>query len=354
MAGLIRKAIRGAAQAGVPMLMEEYRNQNLAKRDARLQEYVQQNQGAQQRFQTQERQAGQEFTAEQNQLTREQQQGQFESEMEASQQDRSLRHQQVKQQIRAADLALEDAQLSLSDKKEIRGIRSVLMDSNASAEEKQLAAEELGILLGEGSPELRAVTIYSEPNDFGEQTRQTVLVNPITGQGEPITVRGTERRDDDPLGILGTVNWKDLPDGGSQSTPAVTVPKEQESSNQTPAPSEAAPQEDLPTTQDSSAVLEGYTLPTSLLQTIRESSAEARAFNEQQRKEREEQQRNSEQQQGAAAAEEIANILESRDLRPLSRTEVRRKVKQAIDTGNLTDEQVRILTAAYERIGIKL
>lgn len=61
MAGLVSKAIRGAAEVGVPMLFAEHKAQIQATRDAKLQEYAQQNTAASQTYKTSERIAGQEF-----------------------------------------------------------------------------------------------------------------------------------------------------------------------------------------------------------------------------------------------------------------------------------------------------
>jgi len=69
--GLIGKAIRGAAAVAVPALMEQHRANILAEREERMREYREQETIDARKFQTSERVAGQEFRAEQADLTRE-------------------------------------------------------------------------------------------------------------------------------------------------------------------------------------------------------------------------------------------------------------------------------------------
>ena len=66
--GIIRKMIRGAAEAGVPMLQEQHRNNILQNRETAMARI-------QNQYRTQDREAEQSFTADQNAMDREQRAG---------------------------------------------------------------------------------------------------------------------------------------------------------------------------------------------------------------------------------------------------------------------------------------
>ena len=70
--GIIRKMIRGAAEAGVPMLQEQHRNNILQNRETAMARI-------QNQYRTQDREAEQSFTADQNAMDREQRAGEFEA-----------------------------------------------------------------------------------------------------------------------------------------------------------------------------------------------------------------------------------------------------------------------------------
>lgn len=214
MTGLIAKALRGAAAAGVPALLEEARAQNQAKRDALLQQFTKENMAAQQQFQASERLAGQEFTgaqnaenrafqAEQSQLTRDQQQRQFDATL-ANQREQfraglGIDLAKLDVLVKQAEQALEQGELGLIQSRRVESLRSTLVDPNATEDQIKKAAEQLSTLLGEGDS-YSAITAYGDPDEFGQQTRSTGILNRRTGQVMPFG------------GSSNVLNWADLDD----------------------------------------------------------------------------------------------------------------------------------------------
>ena len=160
--GILRKAIVGAAAAGVPMLMEEQRAQIQAKRDAKLQQFQSSERAAGQAFtagenaanrqfqagenqasrafQTGERVAGQEFQAGENAATREQSNMQFQTENARAMAQFGLAAQQAQQ-------ALETGELGLVQARRVESLYETLASDTATNEQKTAAADKLQSIL---------------------------------------------------------------------------------------------------------------------------------------------------------------------------------------------------------------
>jgi len=195
--GLISKAIRGAANAGVPMLKAEHEAQIMAKRDATLRGYGIEDREDTQSFQAEQNQQQQEFTASENQLGREQQQSQFEATSDMQGRQLALNEQQVNATLRASEIALQEAELGLVEKQQVNGLRETIMDENRPAEEREQARQKLDTFLG-NNDEFRAITLYGDDDGLGNQMRSSGVLNTRTGRIQGAT---PPNRDDDPLGL---------------------------------------------------------------------------------------------------------------------------------------------------------
>jgi hypothetical protein len=101
-----------------------------------------------------------------------------------------------------AVVALESAELGLADKKRLEGLYQIVADVNSAEEARDQAAEAINQLTGKGGNEsYSAITAFSEPNEYGEQTKAAGVLNRRTGEQEWISPSYGNNQDDDPLGI---------------------------------------------------------------------------------------------------------------------------------------------------------
>jgi hypothetical protein len=101
-----------------------------------------------------------------------------------------------------AEITLETANLGLGQQKRLEGLYNIIIDPNASDDVRSQAAEAINQLTGKGGNEsYSAITAFSEPNEYGEQTKATGVLNRRTGEQDWISPSFGNNQDDDPLGI---------------------------------------------------------------------------------------------------------------------------------------------------------
>ena len=133
--GLIRKLISGAAEAGVPMLQEQHRNNILQNRETAMARI-------QNQYRTQDREAEQSFTAEQNAMDREQRAGEFEANRLDAAEGRAMQQQGLDMQRQQLGLtamqvsqALEQGKFGITEARRLQGINDVITNPDSTPEQ---------------------------------------------------------------------------------------------------------------------------------------------------------------------------------------------------------------------------
>ena len=144
--GIIGKMIRGAAEAGVPMLQEEHRAQIQTRRDEALNRISQQNRREDQTFQREMNADNQRFAAGQSELDRGQRRGEFAANQAAGAEERGMQREELglkrqeselaRQQLRQA---LEIGNFGIVKQRRLQGIQEILDNPQATQQEKDSA-----------------------------------------------------------------------------------------------------------------------------------------------------------------------------------------------------------------------
>lgn len=181
--GLIGKFMSGVSAVAVPAALANQAAEIEQRRMATLQGYQQQNMGIQQEYQRENTAANQSFTAGQNSLDREQrQQG-----LEMQQQGLDMQSKQFDIARQQAELAIKSGELGLVQAKRLEKQYNVLMDPEATEDQRMKASENILAFTGkladqtDQTDSFSAFTAYSDPDQFGEQTRQSGVLNRRTG-----------------------------------------------------------------------------------------------------------------------------------------------------------------------------
>lgn len=195
--GLIGKVLSGAAQVAVP-----------AAQDIVRQRFERERQSALQKFQTQQTQQAQAFTAEQNAANRQQDQAQFDATMTQRKNEfdtgagiqteqLALDKKKTEATLAAAAAALESANIDLKQKKQIQDLYNKVVADDTPDDQRAKIMDRLDSLLGKNAESFSAITAYGEPDDFGNQQKSTGILNRRTGKVEPFTAGNAAT--DDPL-----------------------------------------------------------------------------------------------------------------------------------------------------------
>ena len=133
--GIIRKMIRGAAEAGVPMLQEQHRNNILQNRETAMARI-------QNQYRTQDREAEQSFTADQNAMDREQRTGEFEANRADAAEGRAIQREgleidreRLDQTAQQLAQTLEQGKFGIIEAQRLRGINDVITNPDSTPEQ---------------------------------------------------------------------------------------------------------------------------------------------------------------------------------------------------------------------------
>ncbi len=185
--GIIGKAIRGAASAGVPMLIEQEKNNQLAKREKVLMEI-------QQQYKAQDRAADQAFTAGQNQLDRDQRATEFQAGREDSRAQLDMQRDELGMKRQQLDLTAQQIQqtmeagnLGIIEQRRLQGLYDIIANPQAEEADISRAMSVLSNLKGEKPDRYSAITLYGDENDAGVQSRQSAILDNSRGTVTPVS-----------------------------------------------------------------------------------------------------------------------------------------------------------------------
>lgn len=184
--GIIGKAIRGAASAGVPMLIEQEKNNQLAKREKVLMEI-------QQQYKAQDRAADQAFTAGQNQLDRDQRATEFQAgredsraQLDMQRDELGMRREQLDLTAQQIQQTMEAGNLGIIEQKRLQGLYDIIANPQAEDAEITRAITVLNGLKGQNPDKYQAITLYGDDVDAnGNQLRTSGILNTGTGDITP-------------------------------------------------------------------------------------------------------------------------------------------------------------------------
>lgn len=200
--GIIGKMIRGAAQTGVPMLVEQAKNEQLEKREIRLENLRSQNQQA-------ATSQAQGFAAGENALDRKARAGEFAATQANSDRQFGLQEKQFGLQQEQFDaekqqnvLKLEELNLSLADKKRASQFMDIIYNPESTPEDRSRAASILNAASGKGTPGFEFKTI-DQFDDTGMRTGQKAINwDPLTGTGSEVKMVGGGAPSNIPQGAI--------------------------------------------------------------------------------------------------------------------------------------------------------
>ena len=188
--GIIRKMIRGAAEAGVPMLQEQHRNNILQNRETAMARI-------QNQYRTQDREAEQSFTADQNAMDREQRAGEFEANRADAAEGRAIQREgleidreRLDQTAQQLAQTLEQGKFGIIEAQRLRGINDVITNPDSTPEQLDRAITMLQNLKNTDPEKFSAITLYGEPDEYGVQPRTSGVMSSRTGQITPASPPG--------------------------------------------------------------------------------------------------------------------------------------------------------------------
>jgi hypothetical protein len=216
MGGRLGKFLKGVAEVAVPAAENAARERFAMRRDKALNEMDAARTQQAQSYSSAENEKQNKFIAQQDELSRTQNQQQFDANREDRNRiqdaDFAERKRSTDAVLEQAAVAIQDAKLDNKTKADIRKLQDVLMDDN-QAENHERAKADLEILVGgKNSDEdyWMSTEVYGEPDKFsGEQQRSTQLYNRRSGAtrnlqppGQPARIQSQEEYDALPAGAL--------------------------------------------------------------------------------------------------------------------------------------------------------
>lgn len=195
--GIIGKLVRGAAQAGVPMLQEEHRAQIQARRDEALNRVQQQYRKEDQSFQKDMNAQNQQFEAGQRNLDRTARADEFSATRADAADARSIQREGLQMDREKLDLTaqqiaqtLQAGELGIIEQKRLQGLYDTIASPEAQPDEITRAITVLNGLKGQNPEKYSAITLYSdELDDMGNQLRTSGILNQSTGEITPAAPR---------------------------------------------------------------------------------------------------------------------------------------------------------------------
>lgn len=189
---ILGKMARAAAAVAVPAAFESQKADIQAARDAMLQSYAEKAAANQQQFQTSEREAGQQFTAQQNapklaleagQLAQTSRRNDIDEQQVKNQGEQlGIQKDQAKVAIQKINQELQLGEITLKQAHQLETVRDELVAAD-SPEKLNSAWEKYSALSGKAdSNNFEAVTLYGPENDLGQQTKATKVLDKRTGK----------------------------------------------------------------------------------------------------------------------------------------------------------------------------
>lgn len=204
MRGLIGKFVRGAAQAGVPMLMAEHQSRVQEKRDAILQSYQQQNMATQQKFGGDQNAEDRNLTRTENQANRDQRAGENAQQVALQAGQLALETRKVESMLEAAEQALGSGEFGLVESQYLAGLMKIVTDENSTEEAKTDAIKRIGEYRNpQTGQNFSEITGYGEPDIDGNQRRFSGVLNRNDGTITPFNPSSSR-------GSGSVIDWSEL------------------------------------------------------------------------------------------------------------------------------------------------
>lgn len=204
MAGMLTKAIRGAATAGAEMSLENFKAEITRKRDERLQSFQRDQQENQQAFQASQQEKGWDrddatraedrLAAEQSELRgiSERAQGRIldqenqERQFGIAEENLAINREQLALTASQIEQALETGEFGLVEARRLQGLQEIIVDQDADPEEISAAVQTLRNLKGTDPVKYQFLKIEGDGFDVPDQIFRG---NPGTGEGVIMDLR---------------------------------------------------------------------------------------------------------------------------------------------------------------------
>ena len=158
-------------------------------------------------YRTQDREAEQSFTADQNAMDREQRTGEFEANRADAAEGRAIQREglqidreRLDQTAQQLAQTLEQGKFGIIEAQRLRGINDVITNPDSTPEQLDQAITMLQNLKNTDPEKFSAITLYGEADDFGVQPRTSGVMSSRTGQ---IKSRRRDQLGDQVVDLLG-------------------------------------------------------------------------------------------------------------------------------------------------------
>lgn len=186
--GIIGKMIRGAAEAGVPMLQEEHRAQIQTRRDEALNRISQQNRREDQTFQREMNADNQKFEAGQRDMDRSARAEEFSATRADAAEERGMQREQLDMTAQQIAQTLEAGSLGIIEQRRLQGLYDTIANPESAPEQISQAITILNGLKGENPTKYQAITLYDDELDVdGNQRRVSGVLNQASGVVTPVS-----------------------------------------------------------------------------------------------------------------------------------------------------------------------